>query len=187
MSNAPRRVLIVDDEVGILRMFRTALVNAGFAIEEAVSGRLALERLSRESFDVVVSDVNMPGMDGHELLGRVRALYPDLPLILMTGRPSSESSNKAAELGAAQYLIKPVFPAALKQAVEHALQGSANRTVPRADPIRPVDCVCKSCGRTGAGACIDGGWRRYPLGWFARTTGELACSEACATVLRAAS
>jgi CheY-like chemotaxis protein len=177
---AAKRVLLVDDEPGILRMFRTALQHAGFDIEEASNGHVALERLESASFDVVVSDINMPGRDGFELLRNVRERYPDLPLILMTGKPSLESSKEALALGAVRYLVKPVFPAALKAAVDHATTGHEAR---RASSLGlAIDCICSACGRTASGAIVAKKWRRHPLGWFALDGGGLlACSEACAS------
>jgi DNA-binding NtrC family response regulator len=179
MSKARTRVLLVDDEPGILRMFRTALADAGFEIEEARDGRAALERLAREPFDVVVSDVNMPAHGGMELLQSVHARYPDTPMIMMTGKPSLDTSNRALELGAVRYLVKPVFPAALKEAVERAVEESETRRTKKGGVTR--EWVCAACGNSGKGSLLAGGWQRYPLGWFVQEAGRLACSEACTT------
>jgi len=122
MSSFPNRVLLVDDEPGMLRMMKTALGLYGFATEEARDGREALELLSRKSFDVVVSDINMPRYPGLEFLRGVRERDPDVPVIMMTGKPSVESSARAVEYGAFRYLIKPVMPAALRDAVERAVR-----------------------------------------------------------------
>jgi DNA-binding NtrC family response regulator len=179
MSQARTRVLLVDDEPGILRMFRTALADAGFEIEEARDGRAALERLARESFDVIVSDVNMPGSDGLELLQSVHERYPHTPMIMMTGKPSLDSSNRALELGAVRYLVKPVFPAALKEAVRSVAEESEVLRTKRGGVLR--EWVCAACGHRGKGALLSGGWNRYPFGWFVGGLGRVACSEACAT------
>jgi DNA-binding NtrC family response regulator len=179
ISDVKKRVLIVDDEPGILRMFRTALGGAGFDIEEASDGRIALERLAKESFDVVVSDINMPGYGGLELLRSVHGKYPDMPVIMMTGKPSVDTSNKAMEHGAVRYLIKPVFPAALKDAVERALETYEARRTKQGGVS--IDCVCGSCGRVGKGAVVARHWRRLPLGWFVGDADRgLACSDVCA-------
>jgi DNA-binding NtrC family response regulator len=179
MSQARTRVLLVDDEPGILRMFRTALADAGFEIEEARDGRGALERLAMQPFDVIVSDVNMPGCGGLELLQSVHERYPDTPMIMMTGKPSLDTSNRALELGAVRYLVKPVFPAALKEAVERAAQESEARRTKQGVVAR--EWACTACGHRGMGSLLAGGWQRYPLGWFVQDAGRLACSEACTT------
>jgi EAL domain-containing protein (putative c-di-GMP-specific phosphodiesterase class I)/CheY-like chemotaxis protein len=122
MSSVPNRVLLVDDEPGMLRMLKAALAQYGFATEEALDGRQAMDLLSQRSFDVIVSDINMPRYSGLEFLRGVRERDPDVPVIMMTGKPSFESSAQAVEYGAFRYLIKPVMPAALKDAVERAIR-----------------------------------------------------------------
>jgi DNA-binding NtrC family response regulator len=115
------RILLVDDEPGILRMFKTALTNYGFLTEEARDGREALDRLARGTFDVIVSDINMPESGGLEFLRAVRERDLDVPVIMMTGKPSVESSSRALESGAFRCLTKPVMPASLRDVVEQAV------------------------------------------------------------------
>jgi DNA-binding NtrC family response regulator len=179
MNPRRTRVLLVDDESGILRMFRTALAHAGFEIEAAQDGHCALERLSEKPFDVVVSDVNMPGYGGLELLRCIHDRFPETPVIMMTGKPSLNTSSKALEFGAVCYLVKPVFPAALKEAVERAVQKSASRRVGQSSVAR--EWACEACGHKGKGTLLAGGWHRYPPGWLVDRAGHLACSEPCTT------
>jgi two-component system response regulator GlrR len=115
------RILLVDDEPGILRMFKTALTNYGFLTEEARDGREAMDRLARGTFDVIVSDINMPESGGLDFLRAVRARDLDVPVIMMTGKPSVESSSTALESGAFRCLTKPVMPATLRDVVEQAV------------------------------------------------------------------
>src|SRR5579859_7302812 len=122
MSPVPNRILLVDDEPGMLRMLKVALGQYGFVTEEALDGQEAMELLGRKSFDVIVSDVNMPRYPGLEFLRGVRERDPDVPVIMMTGKPSIESSTRAVEYGAFRYLVKPVMPAALRDAVERAIR-----------------------------------------------------------------
>jgi CheY-like chemotaxis protein len=116
------RILLVDDEPAILKMFKSALTNYGFVTEEARDGREAMERLAKGSFDAIVSDINMPGHGGLEFLRAVRERDLDVPVILMTGKPSIETSNKAIEYGAFRCLTKPVMPAALRDVIERAVR-----------------------------------------------------------------
>lgn len=118
-----RRILLVDDEPGLLRIFHTALKIYGYDVVGCVSASEALERLGRESFDVVISDVNMPKCGGIELLQMIRKLHPSLPVIVMTGRPSADVERRAIEHGASSFLIKPIMPANLRSAIESALEG----------------------------------------------------------------
>jgi EAL domain-containing protein (putative c-di-GMP-specific phosphodiesterase class I)/CheY-like chemotaxis protein len=116
-----RRILVVDDEEGILRMFKAVLGGYGYATEEARDARSAFDLLGRQGFDVVISDINMPGIDGLAFLTAVRDRDPHLPVILMTGRPSEDSSRRAQREGAFRYVIKPVMPAVLRETVERAI------------------------------------------------------------------
>ncbi len=118
---APVRVLLVDDEPGILRMFRTALENYGYVTEEASTVVDACARLTGGSFDAVVSDVNMPGGGGFELLAAMRARRLEVPVIIMTGKPPVEYAKLANVAGAWRALIKPVMPTRLRETLEAVL------------------------------------------------------------------
>lgn len=117
----PGRVLLVDDDPSILRMLKTVLQRSGFATEEARDGEGAMALLSEQAFNVVISDVNMPGGGGMEFLRSVREKNFELPVIMITGRPTVETTTKALEFGVFRYLLKPVSPKALTDAVERAL------------------------------------------------------------------
>lgn len=121
-ERAPYRVLIVDDEPGVLLMLKMALTRYGFVTEGARDGREAMDKLSQCAFDVVVSDVNMPGYGGMDFLRGVHERGLDVPVILMAGRPNVESSARAMEYGAFRYLSKPVLPATLKEVIERAVR-----------------------------------------------------------------
>lgn len=118
VAPVPYRVLLVDDEPGILRMFRTALENYGYVTEEAGTVSEACARLGSSSFDAVVSDVNMPGGGGFELLSAMRTLKIGVPVIIMTGKPPVEFARQAQSAGAWRALIKPVMPTRLRETIE---------------------------------------------------------------------
>jgi EAL domain-containing protein (putative c-di-GMP-specific phosphodiesterase class I)/CheY-like chemotaxis protein len=105
---ADAKVLLVDDEPAVLRITKRRLERLGYGVTACATGASALEHLERESFDVVVSDVHMAGMDGLRLLRLVRERDLDLPVILVTGNPHVDSASAAVEYGAFQYLMKPV-------------------------------------------------------------------------------
>lgn len=117
----PLRVLIVDDEPGIQRIFKHALLNYGFAVETAGEVGEALAWLDAARFDVVVSDIHMPAKNGIEFLAAAHAKYPALPIIVMTGRPSDDLLRDASAHGAYRYLVKPVMPSALRTVIESAV------------------------------------------------------------------
>jgi EAL domain-containing protein (putative c-di-GMP-specific phosphodiesterase class I) len=115
-------VLLVDDEAAIARGYARILTSAGFAVDVAEDGREAAGIAREKSFDVIVSDIAMPEMNGLELLHAVREHNLDVPVILMTGGPAIESAVQAMEYGALRYLIKPIEPQELEEAVTRAVR-----------------------------------------------------------------
>jgi two-component system OmpR family response regulator len=102
------RVLLVDDEVEFLEPMATRLGRRGLDCTTASSGEQALAALAAATFDCAVVDVRMPDMDGLELLRRMRRGWPQMGVILLTGHASIELGVKGMELGAFEYLLKPV-------------------------------------------------------------------------------
>ncbi len=107
MSQAPIRVLLVDDEAAIRRALRPPLIELGFQVTEASRGEEALQLLQSGNADVVLLDINMPGIGGIETLRRIRAFAPRLPILMVTVREGEEEKVEALELGADDYITKP--------------------------------------------------------------------------------
>jgi EAL domain-containing protein (putative c-di-GMP-specific phosphodiesterase class I)/CheY-like chemotaxis protein len=121
-NNEALRVLVVDDNTSLLRATEKVLQRQGWEVITANDGADAKQKLGTGIFDVVVSDIDMPRSDGLELLRNVRERDLDLPVILVTGVPSIESSSRALEYGASRYLVKPVGNDKLVEVVRHAGQ-----------------------------------------------------------------
>jgi DNA-binding NtrC family response regulator len=121
------RLLLVDDEPTLRRVIGRALVKAGFEVTHAPDGRSALEQLQKERFDAVISDIRMPSMNGLQLLERLLEDDPDMPIVLMSGSTEVESSRAAAELGAFDYLPKPLVLADLQRSALRAVSAHARR------------------------------------------------------------
>ena len=124
-STAPKvegqgRVLVVDDEVALRDLFATILSEAGWQVDVAGNGDQALVLLDSRQYEVVLSDIDMPGMNGLQLLRAVRTRDLDLPVLLVTGHPQVDSAVQALEQGALRYLLKPVALDALTEAVAGA-------------------------------------------------------------------
>jgi EAL domain-containing protein (putative c-di-GMP-specific phosphodiesterase class I) len=115
------RILLVDDEEALLRLLARALSGAGFEVETAADGQQAMEIFERNEFDLVISDITMPRMDGIELLRAVRARNFDIPVVLVTAMPMVDSAMQAVEYGAMRYLSKPVDPKLLVSTAERAI------------------------------------------------------------------
>jgi EAL domain-containing protein (putative c-di-GMP-specific phosphodiesterase class I) len=118
--NDKGRVLVVDDETALLEVWSEILTGGGWTVETASNGAKALEILLRNSFDTVLTDIDMPGLDGLQLLRAIRTRDLDVPVVLLTGNPRTETAIEAIEQGALRYLVKPVSAATLTDAVETA-------------------------------------------------------------------
>lgn len=107
MSASSLRVLLVDDEAAMRRALRTPLNQLGFQTVEVSRGEEALRLVRTESFDVVLLDIQMPGIGGMKTLARLRALAPRLPILMLTVLDSEEQKVEALECGADDYITKP--------------------------------------------------------------------------------
>lgn len=116
------KVLLVEDDRALREALADTLCLGGHDYRAVDSAEAALAALAEESFGLVISDVNMPGMDGHQLLGLIRNRYPQLPVLLMTAFAAVERAVDAIRQGAADYLVKPFEPSTLLELVaRHAL------------------------------------------------------------------
>ncbi|WP_236236358.1 sigma-54-dependent transcriptional regulator [Pseudomonas faucium] len=119
----PIKVLLVEDDRALRQALGDTLEIGGFAYQAVGSAEEALQAVAVEAFSLVVSDVNMPGMDGHQLLAQLRRHYPQLPVLLMTAHAAVERAVEAMRQGAADYLVKPFEPKALLSLVERHAAG----------------------------------------------------------------
>jgi two-component system KDP operon response regulator KdpE len=101
------RILVVDDELAIRRALRPPLLELGFQVAEASRGEEALQLLRAGGYDVVLLDINMPGIGGIETLRRIRNFAPRLPILMLTVRDQEEDKVAALDLGADDYVTKP--------------------------------------------------------------------------------
>lgn len=121
VSSKKGRVLVVDDEPALVRSVSRVLERKGYETEAAQSGDEAARLLSAGDFDVVVSDIAMPGIDGIQLLKLVRARALEIPVVLITGEPAVSTAVKALEYGAFHYLTKPIDTPDLEEVIDKAV------------------------------------------------------------------
>lgn len=115
-------VLLVDDEPIVRRILAAQLTAKGLLVVEAGNGREALAALSVRRFDLLITDLQMPEMDGRELLSRVQEDYPLLRRIVITGYTTMENALEALKLGAVGFAPKPIDPQVLSELVDLALR-----------------------------------------------------------------
>ncbi|MBI3665670.1 MAG: sigma-54-dependent Fis family transcriptional regulator [Acidobacteria bacterium] len=123
----PKRLLVVEDEASLLRVLEVQLSTAGFHIEKAVSAEEALPVLDRGGLDAVLTDLKLPGMEGLELLARIRHADPALPVIIMTAYGTVETAVQAMKAGASDYVLKPFSLDDLVMTINKALEVRALR------------------------------------------------------------
>ena len=129
-------VLVVDDEPLIRRMLSKYLGDKNYRVTAVENGHKALEELKKDRFDLVLTDLNMPGMGGRELLQKMAELYPDIPKIVMTGFGTSEDIILALQTGAYDFLMKPINDLAI---LEHSIERAIERKFLNDDRNRYVD------------------------------------------------
>lgn len=115
-------VLVVDDDNDVRFVVADTLRKAGFKVEEAETGEIALEKLVPGGAEAVISDISMPGLSGVEMLRMIRARDLDVPVVLLTGRPSLETAIEAVEGGALRYLRKPAATAEIIETMDQAVR-----------------------------------------------------------------
>ena len=116
------RILVVDDEPAVLEVIQRILAERGFGVDVANNGLEALELLEKGSYDLMLSDVKMPHIDGMELLQQVSLLYPYLITVMLSAFANIQDAVAAIKLGAYDYIAKPVYPEDLVFSIERALK-----------------------------------------------------------------
>ena len=135
MSPSQGRILIVDDEVSIRRAVHNTLQGMGFQVEDASSGEAALRLVLEAQFDVVLLDINMPGMGGIKACREMRRSLPRLGILMLTVRDSEEDKVAALDAGADDYITKPFNIRELAARLRAAVRRSS---VSQVDPNAPI-------------------------------------------------
>lgn len=133
MQNTKKpRILIIDDDIGFRDLLRIHLTQSGLQVEVAEDGVEGGRALLANSPDLILSDINMPFLDGFELLSLLRSdeSTAAIPVILLSGRSDVETITKAVDLGAADFLTKPVTLDQLLESIQACLARVGGRTTP---------------------------------------------------------
>jgi len=139
--SALRKVLVVDDDAVVGKSFTRVLSeNKGYVVTTVENAHEALKQMREQSFDVVFTDIKMPGMDGVELAERVKASQPWTPVVIITGYGTTENESRAKAVGVTDFVRKPLSPEMIEESAAHALREAAPEVAPEAVPA-PVEQV----------------------------------------------
>ena len=122
---ALRKVLVVDDDPVIGKSFDRVLTGKGYAVITAANGEEALTKLAAEDYDLVYTDIKMPGMNGLEVAERVKAKKPWTPVVIITGFGTAEHEARARAAGATRFLHKPLSPEMIEGSAREATEVAA--------------------------------------------------------------
>ncbi len=135
------KVLVIDDEAVIREGLRQTLVAEGYQVTVAEDGKIGLEKLQKDSFQLVITDLKMPVMTGIEVLKTIQILQPEVPVIIMTGYATVDSAVDAMKNGAFDYLTKPFLPDEILEKVQAAAKQRALSLA-----AQPLELETPSCG-----------------------------------------
>ena len=139
--NTKPQVLVIDDDAVIGRSFDRVLSEKGYEVSTAMSGEEALKDMENTEYDVVFTDIKMPGIDGIEVAERIKARCPWTPVVVITGYGTTENEAKASVLGVSGFVRKPLTPEMIESVTLKALEmqavahEAANEDVAPAKPL----------------------------------------------------
>jgi DNA-binding NtrC family response regulator len=122
-----KKVLAIDDEQIVLDSIKKILSSDAYEVHTALKGGTGISHAISESFDIVLTDIRMPDIDGFKVIRDIRKYKPSIPIVIITGYASVSSAVQAMKLGATHYIEKPFTPDQLTQAIDSALASAAVR------------------------------------------------------------
>ena len=128
MENTKKKILIVDDEINVCKSIRQAILSDDYEVDIALSGEEALEKDKDNHYDLVISDLMMPGISGMDLLKSLKVERPEVCIILVTGYPTIKTAVQSVKIGAFDYLPKPFTPNELRSLVQRAFKALESGT-----------------------------------------------------------
>jgi len=128
------QVLVIDDDAVVGRSFDRVLSGKGYEVDTAMSGEEGLKDIDNGEYDVIFTDIKMPGMDGLEVAERIKAKCPWTPVVVITGYGTEENEAKASVLGVSGFVRKPLTPEIIENITLKALQEHAEEPVAADEP-----------------------------------------------------
>jgi DNA-binding NtrC family response regulator len=139
--NAKRHVLVIDDDAVVGRSFDRVLSGKGYEVDTARNGEEGLRDIDAQDYDVVFTDIKMPGMDGLEVAERIKAKCPWTPVVVITGYGTTENEAKASVLGVSGFVRKPLTPEMIESVTLKALEKPAEELEAANEPEAPAESV----------------------------------------------
>jgi CheY-like chemotaxis protein len=136
--SALHKVLVVDDDPVVGKSFNRVLSQKGYVVITAENAQEALNKLQEAKYDVVFTDIRMPGMDGLELAERVKATHPWTPVVIVTGYGTTANEQRAKAVGVTAFLHKPLSPEMIEGSAMNALLAPAPIIIPQQE-TRPIE------------------------------------------------
>jgi CheY-like chemotaxis protein len=141
--NTKTQVLVIDDDAVVGRSFDRVLSDKGYEVSTALTGEEALKDMESTDYDVVFTDIKMPGMDGIEVAERIKAKCPWTPVVVITGYGTEENEARASVLGVSGFVRKPLTPAMIENITLKALQEPAPAIEAANEPEAPAEAVAE--------------------------------------------
>ncbi len=145
-----KRILVVDDDQVVGSSFERVLTNKGYRVDTALSGREAFEKYAGAEFDMVFTDLRMPGQGGLEVARRIKEMNPWLPIVVVTGYATQEAEEQAREIGVAEFIQKPLTPSIIEEVAARVMGRIAAVTagpaavVGAAVPIEATESIARN-------------------------------------------
>jgi len=137
--SALRKVLVVDDDAVVGKSFNRVLSQKGYVVTTVQNAHEALKQVREQSFDVVFTDIKMPGMDGVELAEQLKARQPWTPVVIITGYGTTENETRARAAGVSDFMRKPLSPEMIEESAAHAMRAPAAPMAARLEVVRARD------------------------------------------------
>ena len=141
--NTKPQVLVIDDDAVVGRSFDRVLSEKGYEVSTALTGEEALKDMESTDYDVVFTDIKMPGMDGIEVAERIKAKCPWTPVVVITGYGTDENEARASVLGVSGFVRKPLTPAMIENITLKALEEPAPAIEAANEPEAPAEAVAE--------------------------------------------
>lgn len=155
MTTNNQRVLVVDDEKNIRLTLSHTLEMAGYQVQTAVNGEDALQRLEGDSFDLILLDLKMPGMDGEAVLARINERHPQVKVIMVTAHGTVDNAVDAMKHGAVDFIQKPFAPQEIRELVANVLNRAQQEATHAADYQMYLDLARRSIAENRLAAALE--------------------------------